>query len=67
MAQKIEWTKPALNDLRGIIEYYFPLSQEYSSYLYIKIIQNVNFISEHPFLGNPTTYKNLRIKIVLKR
>jgi plasmid stabilization system protein ParE len=55
MAQKIEWTKPAINDFRNIIEYYFPFSEEYVNPLYFKIIHNVNYIADNPLLRNATS------------
>lgn len=67
MVRKIEWTKPALNDLNGIVDYYNAYSRKYSKLIFDKIVVNVDLLAANPFLGNLSTYNQVRSKVVQKR
>jgi plasmid stabilization system protein ParE len=67
MVRKIEWTKPALNDLKSIVDYYNAYSRKYSKLVFDKIVLNVDLLTTYPLLGNLSTYNQVREKVVQKR
>ncbi len=66
MAKRIIWSSQAVNDRKNILQYWNDRnkSNAYSIKLNRLFVEAVKLISEHPKIGKPTDFGNVRAKIV---
>jgi toxin YoeB len=64
--KQVIWSIRAQQDRISILEYWIVRnkSKTYSSKLFMLFKQAVDLISDHPRIGKPTKYGNVRFKIV---
>ena len=67
MAKKpVIWSLKAQQDRIAILDYWIKRnkSKTYSKKFFLLFNQAADLIAEHPSIGKPTNYKNVRIKVV---
>jgi len=64
--KQVIWSIRAQQDRIAILEYWIERnnSKTYSRKLFVLFIQATDLISDHPKIGKPTNYENVRFKIV---
>jgi plasmid stabilization system protein ParE len=67
-AKKVIWSIRAQQDRIAILEYWINRnkSKTYSQKLYHLFNQAVDLIAEHPHIGRPTSFQNVKFKVVRK-